>query len=92
MYFTEENAIKSGVYGVIDQCNDEDVRFLLQYITFASARIDVTAPEYAESIDQHEKWFGTGYSIKPLPEHIITDTILENLHLPEINDLIASDF
>lgn len=69
----------------------------LDHLTPQNCRVVVmakTLPDGSTSWESKEKWYGTEYSIKPLPQQLLTQTPadFEDLHLPRPNSFIPVNF
>lgn len=73
------------------------IKNTLEHLTPQNCRVIVTAktlPDGSTNWEGKEKWYGTEYSIKPLPSQLLTQapTEFEDLHLPGPNSFIPTTF
>ncbi len=97
----EPEDILSGPYKVWDY-NPALIReFLDTYFTPANMLLFVTSKTFEGKTTCQEQWYGTEYDIEDIPTDLSTkwsnatvecDLVENMLHLPEQNDMIASDF
>jgi len=77
------------------------IESILDYFTPENMLMAVTSKQFEGSTESKEFWYGTEYNIEDLPKSLCTrwsevnpsmDTFDGMLQLPEMNDMIASDF
>ncbi|SPO45716.1 related to STE23 - Metalloprotease involved in a-factor processing [Moesziomyces antarcticus] len=73
------------------------IKQTLDQLTPNNCRVVVmakTLPDGSTEWESKEKWYGTEYSIKPLPQQLLTQapTEFEDLRLPRPNSFIPADF
>lgn len=73
------------------------IKHTLDHLTPENCRVVVmakTLPDGSTSWESKEKWYGTEYSIKPLPSQLLTQkpSEFENLRLPQPNSFIPANF
>ncbi|EST05004.1 Peptidase M16, N-terminal [Kalmanozyma brasiliensis GHG001] len=73
------------------------IKQTLENLTPQNCRVVVmakTLPDGSTSWERKEKWYGTEYSIKPLPSQLLSQapTEFEDLHLPQRNAFIPANF
>ena len=69
---------------------------LLDQLTPSLARLTVVGRCFADQCDQEEKYYGAKYSLRCIPKEQMeawaTAPLHDNLHLPEPNEFIPTDF
>ncbi|SJX63498.1 related to STE23-Metalloprotease involved in a-factor processing [Sporisorium reilianum f. sp. reilianum] len=73
------------------------IKQTLDHLTPQNCRVVLmakTLPDGTTTWESKEKWYGTEYSIKPLPSQLLTQTPteFEDLHLPRPNSFIPANF
>ncbi|PWZ00255.1 hypothetical protein BCV70DRAFT_206508 [Testicularia cyperi] len=77
------------------------IKQTLEHLTPQNCRVTVmakTMPDGSSEWDSKEKWYGTEYSIRPLPQQLLAlteapaKTNFEDLHLPKPNSFIPTEF
>jgi insulysin len=81
---------------LLEEYKPELVEMVLKHLTTDTIRVAVISQHFTGKTDKKEKWYGTDYSIHPLPEETLQKWTNagthENLKLPTRNEFIPTNF
>jgi nardilysin len=90
--FSFEKVLTAGIYGLIEQLDESNVRDLISYLTPERARIDLRSFTPDENCHL-EPWFGTKYKAVELPANLLNfELISSELYFPSLNEFISTNF
>uniref|UniRef100_A0A224YLK8 Insulin-degrading enzyme n=1 Tax=Rhipicephalus zambeziensis TaxID=60191 RepID=A0A224YLK8_9ACAR len=87
--------VLAGPY-LLEEYRADLINDLLHYLRPDNVRIAVVAKRFVGEADSVEKWYGTQYSLQPIPDSVMqvwrAAGTNENLKLPPRNEFIPSNF
>uniref|UniRef100_A0A131YUM3 Insulin-degrading enzyme n=1 Tax=Rhipicephalus appendiculatus TaxID=34631 RepID=A0A131YUM3_RHIAP len=87
--------VLAGPY-LLEEYRPDLINDLLHYLRPDNVRIAVVAKRFVGEADSVEKWYGTQYSLQPIPDSVMqvwhAAGTNENLKLPPRNEFIPSNF